>query len=183
MRGLENYEPVADRLARFWVAHPNGRILTEVQPYATGPDRWVIVASVWRDTEELYPAATGLAEEIQTTRGVNSTSAAENAETSAIGRALANLGMGGAGKPRPSAEEMAKVQRAEPPPAPPAAESLARIDAAAQAIGMDRAGVTSRWRARNGVDLDRLPMADPADLAALAAQVEQAATRRARAAE
>jgi hypothetical protein len=48
---------------------------------------------------------------------------------------------------------------------------------------MDRAGVTSRWRARNGVDLDRLPMADPADLAALAAQVEQAATRRARTTE
>jgi hypothetical protein len=69
------------------------------------------------------------------------------------------------------------------PPAPPAAESLARIDAAAEAIGMDRAGVTSRWRARNGVDLDRLPMADPADLAALAAQVEQAATRRARTTE
>jgi hypothetical protein len=90
--------------------------------------------------------------------------------------------MGGAGKPRPSAEEMQKVQRAAAP-VPPAAESLARIDAAAEQIGMDRAGVTSRWRARNGVDLDRLPMADPADLAALAAQVEQAATRRARAAE
>jgi hypothetical protein len=179
---LDGYETVADRLARFWVAHPNGRILTEVLPYATGPDRWVIVASVWRDITDPHPAATGLAEEIQTTRGVNSTSACENCETSAIGRALANLGMGGAGKPRPSAEEMQKVQRAAAP-VPPAAESLARIDTAAEQIGMDRAGVTSRWRARNGVDLDRLPMADPADLAALAAQVEQAATRRARAAE
>jgi hypothetical protein len=182
VRPLDGYEPVADRLTRFWVAHPNGRILTQVQPYATGPDRWVIVASVWRDITDQHPAATGLAEEIQTTRGVNATSAAENAETSAIGRALANLGMGGAGKPRPSAEEMQKVQRAAVP-VPPAAESLARIDTAAEQIGMDRAGVTSRWRARNGVDLDRLPMADPADLAALAAQVEQAATRRARAAE
>jgi hypothetical protein len=180
---LDGYETVADRLARFWVAHPNGRIHTEVTEYGPGPDRWVIRASVWRDTEELMPTATGWAEEVQSTRGVNATSSLENCETSAIGRALANLGMGGAGKPRPSAEEMQKVQRTAAAPVPPAAESLARIDTAAEQIGMDRAGVTSRWRARNGVDLDRLPMADPADLAALAAQVEQAATRRARAAE
>jgi hypothetical protein len=182
MRGIENYEPVADRLSRFWAEHPTGRVRTDVTPYGSGPDHWVIVAEVYRDITDEHPAATGWAEETVTTRGVNSTSALENCETSAIGRALANLGMGGAGKPRPSAEEMQKVQRAAAP-VPPAAESLARIDAAAEQIGMDRAGVTSRWRARNGVDLDRLPMADPADLAALAAQVEQAATRRARAAE
>jgi hypothetical protein len=38
------------------------------------------------------PYSTGLAEETISGRGVNSTSALENCETSAIGRALANAG-------------------------------------------------------------------------------------------
>ncbi|GAA0586338.1 hypothetical protein ACFQH5_20475 [Halomonas salifodinae] len=39
--------------------------------------------------------ATGYAEEFRSNKGVNSTSALENAETSAVGRALAALGLGG----------------------------------------------------------------------------------------
>jgi hypothetical protein len=52
--------------------------------------------------------ATGYAEETVTSRGVNQTSALENCETSAIGRALANAGYAPKGK-RPSREEMSKV--------------------------------------------------------------------------
>jgi hypothetical protein len=60
------------------------------------------------------PWATGLAYEMVTDRGVNQTSALENCETSAIGRALANAGYAAKGK-RPSQSEMAKVIAAETP--------------------------------------------------------------------
>ena len=51
---------------------------------------------------------TGLAYELVSDRGVNSTSALENGETSAIGRALANANYAAKGK-RASREEMSKV--------------------------------------------------------------------------
>jgi hypothetical protein len=177
MNRLQGYETVAERLVRFWAEHPNGAVQTFVTEYGPGPDRWVIRAEVWRDMAEPFAAAIGWAEEAVTARGVNSTSALENCETSAVGRALANLGMGGAGMPRPSAEEMAKVERMKAEPVPTAEESLARIDAAAASAGMDRAAATSKWRARNGVALEDLPQVDPRDLAILARAVEAAVKR------
>ena len=44
---------------------------------------------------EGHEVATGYAEEKRTNRGINSTSALENCETSALGRALASAGLGG----------------------------------------------------------------------------------------
>lgn len=61
----------------------------------------------------MTPKATGLAFEIEGTAGANATAALENAETSAIGRALANAGY--SGNKRTSREEMAKVNRASNP--------------------------------------------------------------------
>jgi predicted nucleotidyltransferase len=69
---------------------------------------------------------------------------------------------------------MAKVERMKAEPVPTAEESLARIDAAAATLGLDRAAVTSKWRSRNLVDVDNLPMVDPRDLAILARAVENA---------
>ena len=77
--------------------------------------RFIVQASVFRTEVDAQAWTTGFAEETVSTRGVNSTSALENCETSAIGRALANAGYVTKGK-RPSREEMSKVKAAEPKP-------------------------------------------------------------------
>jgi hypothetical protein len=70
--------------------------------------RFIVEASIYRTEADARPWTTGLAEETVQGRGVNATSALENCETSAIGRALANAGYATKGK-RASREEMSKV--------------------------------------------------------------------------
>lgn len=103
---LEDYETVEERLSKFWADHPAGRVWTKALELS--PSRFVIYAEVYFDAADPHPKATGHAEETVQGRGVNATSALENGETSAIGRALANCGYATKGK-RPSREEMAKV--------------------------------------------------------------------------
>jgi hypothetical protein len=107
MFNLDDYETVEERLIKFWKEHPDGRIDTKlVDASAT---RFIVQAYVYRTEVDQHPWASGLAEETISGRGVNATSALENCETSAIGRALASAGYATKGK-RPSREEMAKVQ-------------------------------------------------------------------------
>jgi hypothetical protein len=75
--------------------------------------RYIVKAYLYKDANDSVAWATGYAEETVTSRGVNQTSALENCETSAIGRALANAGYAPKGK-RPSREEMNKVVAAKP---------------------------------------------------------------------
>jgi hypothetical protein len=103
---LEDYETVEERLIKYWKDNPNGRILTKL--LENSPSRFIVEAAVFRDADSEKPWATGLAEETVQGRGVNATSALENCETSAIGRALANAGYATKGK-RPTREEMGKV--------------------------------------------------------------------------
>ena len=113
MFNLEDYETVEERLAKFWKEHPDGRITTEVIEHTL--QRFIVKAAIYRTEVDAHPWTTGFAEETVSTRGVNSTSALENCETSAIGRALANANYATKGK-RPSREEMAKVNQAQPKP-------------------------------------------------------------------
>ena len=108
---LTDYETVEDRLVRFWAEHgPGARIETTMMSY--DGDSCVFRAEIYFKKTDTVPTATGYAHEIKSERGVNATSFCENAETSAIGRALANCGYSTHGK-RPSREEMSKVSRSE----------------------------------------------------------------------
>ena len=111
MFNLENYETVDERLEKFWEKYPDGRIATELVTAQEG--RYIVQAFIYKTYADPVAFATGLAEETISTRGVNATSACENAESSAIGRALHTGGISkhSEGKPRPSREEMVKVAR------------------------------------------------------------------------
>jgi hypothetical protein len=102
---LDDYETVEERLVKFWKEHESGRIITTL--ISGTSSQFIVRAELYKDGSELI-WATGLAEETVQGRGVNSTSALENCETSAIGRALANAGYATKGK-RASREEMTKV--------------------------------------------------------------------------
>ena len=107
---LENYETVAERLARWLDMEHNGqpRVITHLVS-APGTDICVFRAELWVDN---VLVSTGWAEEVRGQGNVNKTSHLENCESSAIGRALANAGLAGSDPAkRPSREEMAKVER------------------------------------------------------------------------
>lgn len=105
---LENYETVAERLARWLEANDGAQVLTEMLTNP-GADCCVFKATVLVGG---VIVATGHAEEIRGQGNVNRTSHVENCETSAIGRALANAGVAGSDPAkRASREEMGKVQR------------------------------------------------------------------------
>jgi hypothetical protein len=108
---IEDYEPVASRLARFWEKHPEGRVITKLITFEG--DRVIVQADIYVDREDDRPIATDFAEEIRGSNNVNKTSHVENACTSAIGRALADCDFASSTDwtKRPSREEMSKVQR------------------------------------------------------------------------
>jgi hypothetical protein len=112
MFNLADYETVEVRLEKFIKDYPDFRISTELE--VIEKDRYVVKAYLYKTYDSNIAWVTGLAEEKVSDRGVNATSALENCETSAIGRALANAGYASKGK-RPSREEMSKVVAQKPP--------------------------------------------------------------------
>lgn len=106
----DKYAPVEDRIAEFYRDYPQGSIRTFIANLAE--KSIVIEARAYRSNEEAEKGiyTSGFAREVEGSGPVNKTNHVENCETSAIGRALANLNYPGAvdGKraPRPSREEM-----------------------------------------------------------------------------
>jgi len=129
-----DYETVEQRLFRAYGDHREMRVIT--QTLTSAQDRqvstWVVKAEIWFiDETGPFLKATGHAFEIDGQGMANKTSALENAETSAIGRALANAGY--SGDKRASREEMEKVARANAPKR----DWLADADALALVYNLD----------------------------------------------
>jgi hypothetical protein len=108
MFNLDDYETCEVRLDKWWKENPDGRVATELISFQNG--QYIVQAYLYRTFADSVAYSTGLAEEKISDRGVNSTSALENCETSAIARALANANYAAKGK-RASRSEMTKVAR------------------------------------------------------------------------
>src|SRR5919204_63391 len=135
------YALVADRIALFYERFPHGRIITEL---VSRSEREVTFkALVYRSPEEREPAATGWAPEREGDGDVNVVACLENTETSAVGRALANLGFT-ASRRRPSYEEMTKAERER--------ARAARRESAAVAEGTPAPGAAPERSAVREVD-------------------------------
>lgn len=118
------YVDVQERIDRFWTEHPDGAIVTRLMSPPDDFDRCRYEAAVYKHRDDGRPSAVGYAFELAGTAGANRTSHEENCETSAIGRALANMGYAKSREDRPSRQEMAKAVRTrettgEQPNAPP----------------------------------------------------------------
>lgn len=85
----KQYVPVAERIRLLSEGNEVYSIETDYEYFAERK-MWVVKATL-SYKESTY---TGLAQEIETEKGINSTSALENAETSAVGRACAMAGIG-----------------------------------------------------------------------------------------
>jgi hypothetical protein len=90
IRGKE-YQTVALRVQKFREQHPDWSIITAL--VSRDSETVVMLASVTNEQGRII--ATGHAEEFRSASQINATSALENCETSAIGRALAAAGFGG----------------------------------------------------------------------------------------
>ena len=87
----KDYVMVKDRIIFFNENFPNGSITTELK--AT-ENSFIFKAKVTPDVENPSRKFTGHAEEVIGSSQINKTSALENCETSAIGRALGCMGIG-----------------------------------------------------------------------------------------
>ena len=109
------YSPVHQRIKAFRSVFPEGMILTELISNEAERDDGVIVIKCTVLTPEGRTLGSGHASEKIGSSFINSTSALENAETSAVGRALGMAGFGIDGG-LASAEEMqnALLQQSQP---------------------------------------------------------------------
>jgi hypothetical protein len=160
MFNLQDYETVETRLEKWHGQYPDSRVETEL--IEASNTRFIVFCKLFKTEADAKPCATGLAFETITEKGVNSTSALENCETSAIGRALANAGFAAKGK-RASREEMAKVNNAEPNQyekklaerkySPPATRSAAVEDALRASFAVDnKEADPQQWTVSEVVD-------------------------------
>jgi hypothetical protein len=151
------YAPVAERIRLFWDSFPNGRITTRL--VSRIEHDVVFEARVYRSAADSEPAATGWAAEREGDGDVNAVACLENTETSAVGRALANLGFTAA-KERPSAEEMQKAARSRSRLAHGAEGKQRRANAVSDILPLVRAAEQYGLRPRRAEATRRRLLAD-----------------------
>lgn len=88
----KDYVQVNERIKAFWELCPNGKIKTDILSLENG--MCIIQAKVYENYQDSEPRATGIAYEKEGSTFINKTSFIENCETSAVGRALGNAGIG-----------------------------------------------------------------------------------------
>lgn len=86
----KDYIPVNERIKAFRFIYPKGLIKTEIIGLADG----ICTMKAEAYDDEGHLLATGHAQEKETSSFINKTSYIENCETSAVGRALGNAGIG-----------------------------------------------------------------------------------------
>ena len=87
----KDYKLIVQRVKEFREAHPDWGMHSEVIHH----DSERVIVKVWVTDPDGRVRGTGLAEEDRSASRINETSAMENCETSAFGRALASIGFGG----------------------------------------------------------------------------------------
>ena len=87
----KEYKTVAERIQEFRAKCPDYGVITKL----ISDDGNLVVMKCTIVSDNAAVIATGYAEEIRGSSMINKTSALENAETSAVGRALAFFGLGG----------------------------------------------------------------------------------------
>ena len=87
----KDYKLIVQRVKEFREAHPDWGMHSEVIHH----DSERVIVKVWVTDPDGRVRGTGLAEEDRSASRINQTSAMENCETSAFGRALASIGFGG----------------------------------------------------------------------------------------
>jgi hypothetical protein len=88
----DEYITVHERIEKFYVKWPHGRVITTVLEHDRESGFILIRAEVFREPDDALPAATGHAYELRSAGHVQQGSYVEVCETSSVGRALALLG-------------------------------------------------------------------------------------------
>ena len=127
---LENYETVAERIEKFWIKWPNGRI--DQKLIHQDGTRYIVQTDLYKDFGDPVPFATDFAEELRTS---NNRFPCENAATSSLGRSLHTGGISkfSEGIPRESADRMERVNLSIVPDREPMSAGVA-LDVAVREI-------------------------------------------------
>ena len=141
----KDYAPIAERVRAFRDELFDWRIITSIVSFQD--QEWVIKAEILDPTGDTM--ATGYASEKVGSSNINRTSALENAETSAVGRALGFLGIGITESIASADEVKAAIEHQEQNEQP--ADDLAELWKKCLKAGISKDGLNG-WYIANGYE-------------------------------